>query len=104
MRASGKLTPVAVTFSGDFEPATAGWHVFRVEAIGQAALYVDGLQRLKIEGNQGKATQIYLSDRPHELIVRYMSDGPVRQLSVSVALRDGPATPLSAGLSSGACR
>lgn len=102
--ASGTLMPVAVTFSGDFEPATAGWHVFRVEAIGQAALYVDGLQRLKIEGNDGKATQIYLSDRPHELIVRYMSDRPLRQLSVSVALRDGPATPLSAGLSSGACR
>ena len=101
---SGTLTPVGVTFSGDFAPKTAGWHVFRVEAIGQAALYVDGLLRLKVEGNDGKATQIHLSDRPHELIVRYMSDGPVRRLSVSVALRDGPATPLLAGLSSGACR
>lgn len=101
---SGTLAPVAVTFSGDFEPKTAGWHIFRLDVIGQAALYVDGRRRLKVEGNRRKAAQIYLSQRPHELIVRYMSDKPVRQLSVSVALRDGPATPLLAGLWSGACR
>ncbi len=101
---SGALAPVAVTFSGEFEPMVAGWHIFRLDVRGQAALYIDGLQRLKVEGSGAKAAQVYLSKRRHELIVRYMSDQPVRQLSVSVALRDGPAAPLQAGLWSGACR
>ena len=106
-RSSGTLAPVAVTFSGDFEPEAPGWYILRLDVIGQAALYVDGVQRFKIEGRgqlkETKGVQLYLSKRPHELIVRYMSDQPVRQLSASVALRDGAPVPLLAGLSSGVC-
>jgi len=104
---SGTLAPVAVTFSADFEPEAPGWHILRLDVIGQAALYLDGVQRFKIEGasrlRQTRGAQLYLSKRPHELIVRYMSDQPVRQLGGWVALRDGVPTPLQAGLSRGAC-
>ncbi|MBK5256233.1 MAG: hypothetical protein JJE39_09400 [Vicinamibacteria bacterium] len=104
----GSAAKVAITFSSHFEPAVAGWHVFQVTTIGRAALYVDGLRRLKIEdGGEFEETggaQIYLSKDPHELIVRYMSGQPERELSVSIALRDAPLTPLRAGLTSGPCR
>jgi hypothetical protein len=107
LRTSGNLAGVAVTFSGHFQPEVAGWHVFRLEAIGEAALYLDGLRRLKTEGSgefqETWATQVYLSKSRHELVVRYMSDKPVRQLTVLAALRDQPAIPLRAGLSSGTC-
>ena len=106
-RSSGTLAPVAVTFSGDFEPEAPGWYILRLDVIGQAALYVDGVQRFKIEGRgqlkETKGAQLYLAKRPPELIVRYMSDQPVRLLSAWVALRDGAAMPLQTGLSSGAC-
>ena len=105
--ASGTLTSVAVTFTGSFTPEVAGWHVFRVDTIGRAALYIDGLWRLKTEGTGGfretQAAQVYLSHAPHELVVRYMSDRPVRELNVSVAERDGPARPLGSGLSVRSC-
>lgn len=105
---SGTLSPVAVTFSGHFEPAAPGWYILRLDVIGRAALYVDGLQRFKIEGGgqfrETGGAQLYLSKRPHELIVRYMSDRPVRQLSAWVAPRDNAAVPLQSGLSSGPCR
>jgi hypothetical protein len=105
--AQGSLAPVAVTFRGDFEPAEAGWHVFRFDVIGQAVLYIDGMMRLKIENPalfaDSKAAQVYLARRPHEIIVRYMSDKPVRQLNLSAALRDGVPVPLKDGLSSGVC-
>jgi len=105
--AAGTLAPVAVTFSGDFEPRVAGWQIFGLNVIGQAALYVDGMQRLKIEGpalfEETKAAKVYLNRRPHELIVRYMSDKPVRQLNVSVALRGSVPVSLKDGLSSGVC-
>lgn len=108
LRAFGRLASTAVTFSGRFTPEVPGWHVFRVDVIGQAALYVDGLRRLMTEGagefQETRAAQLYLSRSPHEIIVRYMSDQPVRQLTVGIALRDGPATALRAGLTSSACR
>jgi hypothetical protein len=104
---AGRLADVAVTFSGYLEPAASRWHVFEVEVMGQAALYIDGLQRLKVDGSGPskvtRAAQVYLSAARHELMVRYMSNQAVRQLSVSSALGDGKATLLREGLSSGAC-
>ena len=105
--AAGELADVAVTFSGHLEPRLSGWYVFEVKVIGKAALYIDGLQRLKIDGagtlEETSAAQVYLSAARHELMVRYMSSQPVRLLSVSSAMGDGPMTPLRDGLSSGAC-
>ncbi|MBX7186201.1 MAG: hypothetical protein K1Y01_13770 [Vicinamibacteria bacterium] len=104
---SGALAPVAVTFSGDFKPEAAGWYLLGLEVIGQAALYVDGMQRFRIDArgpeSETKTAQLYLSNRPHELVVRYMSDQPVRKLSATIALRDGSPKPLQAGLWSRAC-
>lgn len=104
---AGELADVAVTFSGHLETRVSGWYIFEAEVIGRAALYIDGLQRLKIDGSETikktRAAQIYLSAARHELIVRYMSSQPVRLLRVSSALADGPLTPLGDGLSSGAC-
>lgn len=104
---SGTLTSAAVTFSGHFEPKAPGWHIFQLDVIGRAALYIDGLLRLKVGGAEGfretKAAQVYLSASPHELIVRYMSDERVRQLSVSSASGGQPVAPLRDGLFSGAC-
>jgi hypothetical protein len=106
-RSAGALSDVAVTFSGYLRPAAPGWHIFQVDVIGRAALYIDGLQRLKVEGTgplgNTEAAQVYLSAARHELMVRYMSDQPVRRLSVSSALGRGVPAPLRDGLSSGAC-
>lgn len=106
-RSAGALADVAVTFSGYLRPAAPGWHIFQVDVIGRAALYIDGLQRLKVEGTgplgNTEAAQVYLSAARHELMVRYMSDQPVRRLSVSSALGRGVPAPLRDGLSSGAC-
>ncbi|MEO8500013.1 MAG: hypothetical protein ABI565_03805 [Vicinamibacteria bacterium] len=105
--ASGSLASVAVTFSGHFTPEITGWYVLRVDTIGQAALYLDGLRRLKTDGGgevqEAQAVRVYLSHAPHELILRYMSERPVRQLSVSLARGNGTAAPLVTGLSSGTC-
>ena len=75
--------------------------------IGEAALYIDGLHRLRITGpaafKRAGSVRIHLSKAPHDFVVRYMSDQPVRQLDVSVGLRDAPPTPLRTGLSSRSC-
>ena len=104
---AGTLTSVATTFSGRFRPDVSGWYLFRLDTIGQAALYIDGLRRLATEGSgefqEARAVQLYLRAAPHELVVRYMSDKPIRQLNVSVGFRDEPAAPFRKGLTSGAC-
>jgi hypothetical protein len=106
--AAASLAKIAVTFSGRYEPEASGWHLFRVRAIGEAALYIDGLHRLKIEGpaafERAGDVHLYLSKKPHDIVVRYMSDQAVRQLDVSVGWNDRPASPLVAGLQSRACR
>jgi hypothetical protein len=98
---------IAMTFSGYFEAREPGWHVIRMEAIGQAALYINGFRRLKVgepgNGERAEMAQVYLSSGPHELIVRYMSDQPVRSLGVTIGFKDEPLVPLEAGLSSNAC-
>ena len=109
---TGVLSPtaapsVAVTFAGEFEPEVAGWYVVRARAVGRAALYVDGMRRLEIIGDgespQARAAEVYFSAWPHQLVVRYTTEKPVRLLGVTVALRDGPQKPLTSGLSRGAC-
>ncbi len=99
---------VAVTFSGYLGVSTPGWYVLRLETIGQAVIYVDGTKRLKIEGPghgpRDQTTLLYLSSDAHELIVRYMSDRPLRSLKVEIAAQDGAFTPLSDRLFSGTCR
>jgi hypothetical protein len=81
--------------------------VIKLETIGQAVLYIDGLRRLKIDGpgelQRAEMAQVYLSKGPHELIVRYMSAQPVRSLRISIGFKDLPLAPLEAGLSSGKC-
>ncbi|MEO8360516.1 MAG: hypothetical protein ABI672_10845 [Vicinamibacteria bacterium] len=104
---SGALSSVAVTFSGDYIPPESGWYVFQLDTVGRAALYVDGMRRLRIDdekkdGGSVKG-QMYLSKAPHELMVRYMSDQKDRQLSVFVALKDMTPAPLNTGLTTGAC-
>jgi hypothetical protein len=98
---------IAMTFSGYFEAREPGWHIIRMEAIGQAALYIDGFRRLRVgvPGNVERAemAQVYLSSGPHELTVRYMSDQPHRSLGVSIGFKDQPLVPLEAGLSSNDC-
>ncbi len=99
---------VAVTFSGYLGVSTPGWYLLRLETIGQAVVYVDGTKHLKIEGPghgpRDQATLLYLSSDAHELIVRYMSDRPLRSLKMEVAAEGGPFAPLSDGLFSGPCR
>ena len=98
---------VAITFEGELEPTAAGWHVVKMEAIGEAALYIDGLRRLGIEATepipQAEMAQVYLSKDPHELVVRYMSHQPVRRLEVLIAFRAQPLVPLGEGLSTRTC-
>ena len=99
---------VAVTFSGYINVPHAGWHVLRLETIGQAVVYVDGTTRLRIEGRahgpRAEAALLYLSPDDHELIVRFMSDRPLRSLKLEIAREGGPFAPLAQGLFSGACR
>jgi hypothetical protein len=103
----GTLAPVAVTFRGSYEPKESGWRLFRFDVIGQAALYLDGMQRLKIENPSlevvTKSAWVYLAPRPHEIIVRYMSDKPVRQMDLFAGPRDTVPIPLKDGLSRGVC-
>ena len=99
---------VAVTFSGYLSVSTPGWHLLRLETIGQAVVYVDGTKRLKIDGPghgpRAEITFLYLSSDAHEVIVRYMSDRPLRSLKVEIAAEGGSFAPLSEGLFSGVCR
>lgn len=98
---------VAVTFSGHFEPEIGGWHTFRAGVIGSAALYVDGLSRLKLQGSGPSPTQgqsrVYLSKGRHEIVLRYMAREADRWLHVTIAEGDGPPFPFQTGLSSGNC-
>ena len=100
-------TRVAVTFRSQLLAAEPGWHTIEVTAEGRVALYLDGFKRLGLDSPEQtldrKATRVYLSRAPHELIVRYMSDKPTRQLYVTLARGDGPPSPLQSGLFSRAC-
>jgi len=99
---------VAVTFSGYLGVSAPGWHLLRLETIGQAVVYVDGTKRLKIDGPghspRAEMTRLYLSSDAHEVIVRYMSDRPLRSLKVEIVAEGGSFAPLSEGLFSGVCR
>lgn len=98
---------VAVTFSGYVNVPNAGWYILRMETIGQAVVYLDGTKRLGIHGPghgpRAEAAFLYLSPDDHELIVRFMSDQPLRSLKLEIAPEGGPFAPLSEGLFSGAC-
>ena len=102
------LPNVAVTYSGHLAAPRSGWYFLRLDTIGEAALYINGLQTARLEGQdvtpRSVTAEVYLSKAPQEVIVRYMSDQPQRNLKVSIAYREGPFKPLEEGLTTRGCR
>lgn len=105
--APGAVSSLAVTYSGRALIQRSGWHVVRLESIGRAVVYVDGVRRLRIDDRGQKLSVdtawVYLSKGAHELVVRYASDQVVRSLKVEIAFGNEPLAPLSEGLFSGPC-
>jgi hypothetical protein len=105
--ASGKPATFGVTFAGQLRPEKSAWFVLRIVSSGPAALYLDGLNRLEVDDPEGSGTmqeaRLFLSNSPHELLVRYMSSREERHLRVLMSLPGEPLTPLDPWLSTSPC-
>ena len=103
----GALAPIALTFRGHYTPPREGAYLFRLEATGDAALYIDGYRRVVVGSRTTPAAQMtlaYLSTQSHEIIVRYMTDRPERHLRILSAFENEPLVELLADLTTRGCR